>query len=174
MTMDPASQMSEMRRLGAAPQWVVGSVHALTQDGDLVIASASGSQLASMAYGAQNVLLVIGTQKIVPVGLGDAEPVEHCRFWNLCAGRASGIQSSGVGRAQPSPAVVSVRTVVQVHELRPHHGVGVRMAVDAEQLHVLLVERRRSALLRRGEAWEDPSGRLGAARCRVGLLQDPR
>ncbi|MBW8805372.1 MAG: LUD domain-containing protein [Catenulisporales bacterium] len=66
MTMDPASQMSEMRRLGAAPQWVVGSVHALTQDGDLVIASASGSQLASMAYGAQNVLLVIGTQKIVP------------------------------------------------------------------------------------------------------------
>jgi hypothetical protein len=66
MAMDPATQMSEMRRLGAAPQWVVGSVHALTRDGDLVIASASGSQLASMAYGAQNVLFIIGAQKIVP------------------------------------------------------------------------------------------------------------
>ncbi|WP_433514970.1 LUD domain-containing protein [Nonomuraea sp. CA-143628] len=66
MAMDPATQMSEMRRLGAAPQWVVGSVHALTCGGDLVIASASGSQLASMAYGAQNVLLIIGVQKIVP------------------------------------------------------------------------------------------------------------
>src|SRR4051794_6560528 len=32
MAMDPATQMSEMRRLGAAPQWVVGSVHALTHD----------------------------------------------------------------------------------------------------------------------------------------------
>jgi len=64
--MDPATQMSEMRRLGAAPEWVVGSVHALTHDGDLVIASASGSQLASMAYGAQRVLFIIGAQKIVP------------------------------------------------------------------------------------------------------------
>jgi L-lactate utilization protein LutC len=66
MAMDPATQMSEMRRLAAAPQWVVGSVHALTHDGELVIASASGSQLSSMAYGAQHVLFLIGTQKIVP------------------------------------------------------------------------------------------------------------
>jgi LUD domain len=65
MAMDPATQMRQTRRLGAAPQWVVGSVHALTRDGDLVIASASGSQLASMAYGAQYVLLIIGAQKIV-------------------------------------------------------------------------------------------------------------
>jgi LUD domain len=65
MAMDPATQMHQMRRLGAAPQWVVGSVHALTRDGDLIIASASGSQLASMAYGAQHVLLIVGAQKIV-------------------------------------------------------------------------------------------------------------
>ena len=45
---------------------MVGSVHALTHDGDLVIASASGSQLASMAYGAKHVLFIIGAQKIVP------------------------------------------------------------------------------------------------------------
>ncbi len=66
IAMDPATQMSEMRRLSAAPEWVIGTVHALTVDGDLVIASASGSQLASMAYGAQHVLFIIGAQKIVP------------------------------------------------------------------------------------------------------------
>lgn len=65
LTMDMATQMGEMRRLGAAPEWVVGSVHALTRDGDLVIASASGSQLASMAYGAQHVLFIVGAQKVV-------------------------------------------------------------------------------------------------------------
>jgi hypothetical protein len=51
MAMDPAAEMDRMRRLAAAPDWVVGSVHAVTRDGDLVIASASGSQLASIAYG---------------------------------------------------------------------------------------------------------------------------
>lgn len=65
IAMDPATQMHEMRRLGATPQWVVGSAHALTHSGDLVIASASGSQLASLAYGAQHVLLIVGAQKIV-------------------------------------------------------------------------------------------------------------
>lgn len=66
LAMDMATEMGEMRRLGAAPQWVVGSVHAVTVDGDLVIASASGSQLASMVYGAQHVLLIVGAQKVVP------------------------------------------------------------------------------------------------------------
>jgi hypothetical protein len=65
MSMDPATQMDQMRRLAAAPQWVVGSVHAITHDGEMVIASASGSQLASMAYGAHRVLFIVGAQKIV-------------------------------------------------------------------------------------------------------------
>ena len=43
-----------------------GSVHAVTRDGTLVIASASGSQLASYAWGAANVILVVGAQKLVP------------------------------------------------------------------------------------------------------------
>jgi hypothetical protein len=73
---DLATQVGEMRRLGAAPDWVVGSVHALTRDGDLVIASASGSQLASMAYGAQHVLFVVGAQKVVP-DLGTAMSRVH-------------------------------------------------------------------------------------------------
>jgi hypothetical protein len=41
-------------------------VHAVTRDGTLVIASASGSQLAAYAWGAPNVIFVIGAQKLVP------------------------------------------------------------------------------------------------------------
>ena len=41
-------------------------MHAVTRDGTLVIASASGSQLASYAWGATSVIFVIGAQKFVP------------------------------------------------------------------------------------------------------------
>lgn len=63
--MDRATQGSEMQRLGAAPAWSVGSVHAVTEDGSCVIASNSGSQLPAYAYGAVNVLWIVGAQKIV-------------------------------------------------------------------------------------------------------------
>ena len=42
-------QRREMRTLAASPDYVVGSVHALTEDGSLLIASASGSQLGPLA-----------------------------------------------------------------------------------------------------------------------------
>jgi hypothetical protein len=64
--MDREMQGREMRQLSASPDWVVGSVHALTADGTLLIASASGSQLGPIASGAGHVILVIGAQKIVP------------------------------------------------------------------------------------------------------------
>jgi len=63
--MNRETQRSEMRKLGAAPVWVVGSVHAVTQDGELLIASNTGSQLGAYAYASQNVIWVVGTQKIV-------------------------------------------------------------------------------------------------------------
>jgi hypothetical protein len=64
--MDREMQGREMRQLAAAPDYVVGSVHAVTEDGSLIIASASGSQLGPLASGAGHVILVIGGQKIVP------------------------------------------------------------------------------------------------------------
>jgi hypothetical protein len=64
--MDREMQEREMRQLSAAPDWVVGSVHAVTEDGSLLIASASGSQLGPIVSGAGHVVLVIGGQKIVP------------------------------------------------------------------------------------------------------------
>lgn len=56
---------SEARRLASSPDYIVGSVHAITEKGEVVIASASGSQLAPYASGAEHVLWVAGTQKIV-------------------------------------------------------------------------------------------------------------
>jgi hypothetical protein len=65
-TLDPATQFADYRRGVASPQVVVGSVHAVTEDGQLVIASASGSQLAAYAFGSGQVIWVVGAQKIVP------------------------------------------------------------------------------------------------------------
>lgn len=54
-----------MQKLGSAPDWAVGSVHAVTQDGHVLIASNTGSQLPAYAYGSQHVIWVVGAQKIV-------------------------------------------------------------------------------------------------------------
>ena len=55
-----------MRKLGVGPDWYVNSAHALTEDGTFVIASNTGSQLAPLAFGAGEVIWVIGSQKLVP------------------------------------------------------------------------------------------------------------
>ncbi len=61
-SMDRATQAEEIRRLKV----MLGSVHAVTETGSLVAASASGSQLGPYASGAGKVILLVGTQKIVP------------------------------------------------------------------------------------------------------------
>lgn len=53
------------RKMGAAPDWWLNSAHAITEDGTIVIASNTGSQLGPIAFGAGNVIFVVGTQKIV-------------------------------------------------------------------------------------------------------------
>src|SRR3984957_8562526 len=63
--LDRATQGREMRKLGAAPDYVVGSVHAITDDGQIVVGSGSGSQLGAYAYAAGQVILVVGHQKLV-------------------------------------------------------------------------------------------------------------
>jgi acyl-CoA hydrolase len=64
--LDFATQGQQMKAIGGQPDYALGSVHAVTRDGTLVIASASGSQLASYVWGAANVIFVIGAQKLVP------------------------------------------------------------------------------------------------------------
>ena len=94
--MDRETQGRDMQKLGSAPEYAVGSVHALTEDGKLIIVSNTGSQLASEAYGSSQVILVVGSQKIVK-NLDDAMkrvydyvlPLESARAnkaYNMTAG----------------------------------------------------------------------------------------
>jgi acyl-CoA hydrolase len=65
MAMDRTTQMREIRKTMAAPDYMLGSVHALTEDGELITASYSGSQIGPYAASAGRVILVVGSQKIV-------------------------------------------------------------------------------------------------------------
>ena len=63
--LDRKTQADEIRRLSAAPDVMLGSVHAVTETGSLLAASMGGSQLGPYVSGAGRVILVVGTQKIV-------------------------------------------------------------------------------------------------------------
>lgn len=63
--MDRATQGREIRKLGAGPDYAAGSVHAVTEDGSVLIASNTGSQLGPYAFGAGKVIWVVGAQKLV-------------------------------------------------------------------------------------------------------------
>lgn len=74
-------------KLGAAPDVVVGSVHAVTEDGYLVAASATGSQLAAYAAGATRAIWVVGAQKVVPdlpTALRRVRTYSLPREWDRC------------------------------------------------------------------------------------------
>ena len=66
LKMDRRTQGNEIRKLSAAPDIMLGSVQAVTEAGQLLFASASGSQIGPIASGAGKLILVIGSQKIVP------------------------------------------------------------------------------------------------------------
>lgn len=55
----------EKKVIANIPDYVVGSVHAVTEDGKVIIASNTGSQLPAYVYTADHVIWVVGTQKIV-------------------------------------------------------------------------------------------------------------
>jgi hypothetical protein len=65
MALDFATQVQQMKVIAGQPEFALGSVHAVTRGGALFIASASGSQLSSYAWGAANVIFVVGAQKLV-------------------------------------------------------------------------------------------------------------
>jgi hypothetical protein len=60
---DPARQ-SLLRRQSTLADYYLGSVHAISQTGEVVVASMTGSQLSPYAYAASNVIWVVGTQKV--------------------------------------------------------------------------------------------------------------
>lgn len=73
-SMDRETQGEEMLKIGSAPEWSVGSVHAVTEDGHAIITSNTGSQLPAYAAGSPHIIWVVGTQKIVK---NDAEAIKR-------------------------------------------------------------------------------------------------
>jgi acyl-CoA hydrolase len=73
-----SAKRAELRRALPSPDYAVGSVHAVTEDGQMLIASASGSQLPSYSFTAKKVILAVGIQKIVKnVDMGTRRIYEH-------------------------------------------------------------------------------------------------
>ncbi len=97
--LDFATQAQEMKVIGGQPDYALGSVHAVTGDGTLVIASASGSQLASYAWGAAKVIFVVGAQKLVPTLAAAHERVyRHSLRLEDARAQAAYGQHSSVGK----------------------------------------------------------------------------
>jgi len=65
LSLDRKTQANEIRKLRSSPEYIVGSVHAITEAGQVLTASGGGSQLAPYAYGAAKVIWVVGAQKLV-------------------------------------------------------------------------------------------------------------
>jgi LUD domain len=64
-TLDRVTQRIEILKLSASPDVLVGSVHAITEQGEIMLASFTGSQLGPATSGAGMVIWVVGTQKLV-------------------------------------------------------------------------------------------------------------
>ena len=79
-SMDRATQADEIRRFSASPDIMLGSVHAVTETGSLVAASVSGSQLGPYVSGAGKVILLVGSQKIVPDLEGALRRIDEYAF----------------------------------------------------------------------------------------------
>jgi hypothetical protein len=109
-----------MKAVAGQPDFALGSVHAVTRGGALFIASASGSQLASYAWGAAKVIFVIGAQKLVPTVEAARERIyEHSLKLEDARAYAAYGQNSFVGK------------ILEIHQELPGriHIVLVRQAV---------------------------------------------
>ena len=60
---DPARQQL-LRRQSVLADCYLGSVHAVSETGEVVIASMTGSQVSPYAYAARSVIWIVGAQKI--------------------------------------------------------------------------------------------------------------
>src|SRR5712692_987876 len=119
-SMDRTTQADEIRRLTSAPDVMLGSVHAVTETGSLIAASASGSQLGPYVTGAGRLILVVGTQKIVSdlkEGLGRIDeyvfPLEDARA-QAAYGVHSGVNKVLIINRELTPGRITVVFVDQV------------------------------------------------------------
>ena len=107
--LDRVRDLREIWRLMSTPDVIVGSVHAVTETGSLVVASASGSQLPGYAGGAARAIWIVGAQKVVPdlsTALRRVEdhclPLESARI-QAAYGQPSAINRLLILNAEPHP-----------------------------------------------------------------------
>ena len=108
-SLDRVRDLAEIWRLMSTPDVIVGSVHAVTETGSLVVASASGSQLPGYAGGAAHAIWIIGAQKVVPdlsTALRRVEdhclPLESARAQEVY-GQPSAVNRLLILNAEPHP-----------------------------------------------------------------------
>jgi hypothetical protein len=112
LTMDRATQLDEIWRLMSTPDVIMGSVHAITETGSLVIASASGSQLPGYAGGAARAIWIVGAQKVVPdLSTALRRVEEHCLP----------LESARAMQVYGQPSAIN-RLLILNAESRPGHG----------------------------------------------------
>ena len=117
--LDFATQLAEMKAIGGQADYSLGSVHAVTHDGALFIASASGSQLASYVWDAANVIFVVGAQKLVPTAEAARERIfEHSLVLEDVRAYAAYGMNSYVGKIleihQEQPGRIHIVLIQQV------------------------------------------------------------
>jgi YkgG family uncharacterized protein len=116
MTFDYATEMPQMKAAAGQPDYSLASVHAVTRDGTLLIASATGSQLAAAVWGAAHVIFVVGAQKIVPTLQAAHERIYEHSF-PLEDARAMAVYGQGS----------VVRKILEIHQEVP------------DRIHVVLI-----------------------------------
>src|SRR3989344_41117 len=71
-------RQKELRKYSVVSDYYLGSAHAVTEGGEIVVASNSGSQMPHLVFTSPNIVLVVSTKKIVPT-LSDAfERIDKC------------------------------------------------------------------------------------------------
>ena len=118
--LDYQTQLAEMKAVAGTPDFSLGSVHAVTRQGALFIASFSGSQLASYAWGAASVIFAVGAQKLVPTPEAARERIfQHSLPLEDARAFAAYGQNSAVGK------------ILEIHQERPGriHVVLIRQSV---------------------------------------------
>jgi len=119
---DPAKQ-ARIRRETTVSDFYLGSVHAVTEEGELFFASNSGSQLPHLAFSSPNVILVVGTHKIVPT-LKDIEARMNDRILPL----------EEVNMQQKYGVSTQWNKTLVLHNENPHMGRTVRIIFVEEVL----------------------------------------
>ena len=87
-----------MKAIGGQPDYALGSAHAVTRDGTMVIASASGGQLASYAWGAANVIFVVAQQLVPDLDTARQRLYRHSLKLEDTRARAAYGQHSYIGK----------------------------------------------------------------------------